>query len=284
MHGKRNRKFWQKCTGSLKDNRNISRMNIFRRLLFGCLLLTGAFTASAQLQMRVTKTDSAGLMVYLAANYGYAIPLADLRNETTNIMGVGADLCLKTKSNWSFETGFNYHFSGKVKGTDSLFRLITNSIGSIMDGDGQPADIDVDQRMWDMRLAAGKIFPISPYRRNAGIQVKIGGGYSQRYIYIKNPDNRVAALNGEYKKGYDRLTGGFSLYQFLGYVHLSKSQYTCFYIGMEATECFSKRLREWDFSLMGKDERSFTDVLVGIKAGWIIPLYKKEYQDAYYFR
>ena len=255
-----------------------------RQLIGSGLLLLCCASASAQMQMRVSKMDSAGLMVYTAANYCYALPFADLRNETTNFMGVGTDLALKSRSNWSLEAGFNYSFSGKVKGTDSLFKWLINSIGSIMDGDGQPADIDVDQRLWSLRLAAGKIFPVSPNYRNAGIQAKLGIGYSQRYVYIKNPENRVAALTDEYKKGYDRLTGGFSLYQFFGYVHLSKSQYTCFYIGMEATECFSKRLREWDFSLMGKDERTFTDVWVGLKAGWIIPLYKKEYQDTYYFR
>ena len=255
-----------------------------RRLLFGFLMLTGAFPASAQLQMRVSKTDSAGMMVYTAANYCYALPLADLRSETSGFMGVGADLCLKSKSNWSFETGFNYYFSGKVKGTDSLFKMLINSSGSIMDGDGQPAEIDVDHRMWSLRFTIGKTFPVSLQQRNSGIQAKLGGGFTQRYVYIKNPDNRVAALSGEYKKGYDRLTGGLSLYQFLGYVHLSRTQYTCFYIGIEATESFSRRQREWDFSLMGKDERTFTDIYAGIKAGWIIPLYKKEYQDTYYFR
>jgi hypothetical protein len=256
---------------------------MFRRLA-ACALLLWCTSLPAQLQMRISRVDSAGMMVFTAANYCYSTPLADLAKETSGIMGVGADLGMKTRSNWSLETGFNYYFSGKVKGTDSLFQWITNSTGAIMDGDGQPAEIDVDQRMWNMRIATGKIFPVSPNYRNAGIQTKIGIGYTQRYIYIKNPDNRVAALSGEYKKGYDRLTGGFSLYQFLGYVHLSSTQYTCFYIGIEAMECFSKRQREWDFSIMGKDNRSFTDILVGIKAGWVIPLYKKEYQDTYYFR
>ena len=254
------------------------------RGLAACVMLLCCTSLPAQLQMRVSKVDSAGLMVYTAANYCYASPLADLRNETAGFMGVGADLALKLKSNWSIETGFNYFFSGKVKGTDSLFKLITNSNGYIMDGDGQPAEIDVDHRMWDMRLTVGKIFPVSPSHRNSGIQAKLGCGYAQRYVFIKNPDNRVAALSGEYKKGYDRLTGGFTLYQFLGYIHLSRTKYTCFYAGIEAYECFSHRQRDWDFSLMRKDDRSFTDVWVGIKAGWVIPLYKKEYQDTYYFR
>lgn len=234
--------------------------------------------------MKVSKTDSAGLIVYTAANYCYTIPLMDLQKETANITGVGMDLGVKLKSNWTFEAGFNYYFSGKVKGTDSLFRLITNSNGSIMDGDGQPGDIDIDQRIWNLRAQLGKIFPILPDYRNSGIQLKLGVGYTQRYIYIKNPENRVAALTDEYKKGYDRLTGGFTLYEFLGYTHMSRTKYTCFYLGVEAIQSFTHRQREWDFSLMRKDGQTFTEVMVGLKAGWIIPLYKKEYQDTYYFR
>ena len=247
-----------------------------------CLFCLG--NAFCQTQMKVSKTDSAGLIVYTAANYCYNFTLADLQQESANIMGVGMDLGVKLRSNWTFEAGFNYYFSGKVKGTDSLFRLITNNSGSIMDGDGQPAEIDVDQRIWNLRAQVGKIFPIHPEYRNSGIQFKLGAGYGQRYVYIKNPENRVAALTEEYKKGYDRLTAGFTLYEFIGYTHMSRTRYTCFYIGVEATEAFTHRQREWDFSLMGKDGRSFTDVMVGIKGGWIIPLYKKEYQDTYYFR
>lgn len=238
----------------------------------------------AQLQMRVSKVDSAGLIVYTAAHYGYFLTMGDLKNESTNLMGVGMDLGLKTKSNWSFNAGFTYCFSGNVKGTDSLFRMITNSNGSIMDGDGQPAEIDVDQRLWSLRAEAGKIFPVSHNHRNSGIHLKLGAGVEQRYVYIKNPENRVAALTDAYKKGYDRLTMGWTLYQFIGYTHISKTKYTCFYIGMEFMEGFSQRQREWDFSLMGQDNRTFTDITAGVKAGWIIPLYKKEYQDTYYFR
>lgn len=249
-----------------------------------CLTCMLCFSVSAQNQIKVSKVDSAGFIFYTGANYSYQLVRGDFQNESTDIMCIGLDLGLKTKSNWSFDVDFGYFFSGKVKGTDSLFRLITNQIGSIMDGDGVPADIDVDQRAWTLQANIGKIFPISKYHRNSGIQTKIGAGTMQRYIFIKNPENKVAALNNEYKKGYDRLTIGFSLHQYIGYINLSKTKYTCFYAGVELTETFSHRQREWDFSLMGKDNRSFTDIMIGFKIGWIIPLYKKEYQDTFYFR
>ena len=253
-------------------------------LLTVLCVLTVCSLQAQQMQMKVSKVDSAGMILYTAANYSYLFTLADLQKESANLMGVGVDIGLKLKSNWSFETGFNYYFSGKVKGTDTLFRFITNQSGNIMDGDGRPADIDVDQRGWSLRLAAGKVFPVSPNYRNAGIQVKLGGTLLQRYVFIKNPDNKVAALTDEYKKGYDRLTLGFGAYQFVGYFHMSKHKYASFYIGVEATETFGHRQREWDISGMGKDTRSYTDVMIGLKAGWMVPLYKKEYQDTYYFR
>lgn len=254
-------------------------------LLILCGFTTCCLKVQSQtMQMKVSKVDSAGLFVYTAAHYGYMFTMADLQKESANLMGVGADIGLKFKSNWSLDASFSYYFSGKVKGTDTLFRFITNQSGNIMDGDGAPADIDVDQRAWGLRLNVGKIFPVSPNYRNAGIQIKLGANVLQRYVFIKNPDNRVAALTDEYKKGYDRLTLGFGAYQFIGYLHMSKNKYTSFYIGVEASETFGHRQREWDFSAMGKDNRSYTDVMVGLKFGWIVPLYKKEYQDTYYFR
>ncbi len=256
-----------------------------RRLtLLALCILTVCRVQAQTMQMKVSKVDSAGLFLYTAANYSYMFTLADLQKESANLMGVGVDLGLKLQSNWSFETGFNYYFSGKVKGTDTLFRFITNQSGNIMDGDGTPADIDVDQRGWSLRIAVGKVFPISPNYRNAGIQVKLGGDLLQRYIFIKNPDNKVAALTDEYKKGYDRLTLGFGAYQFIGYFHVAKHKYASFYFGVEASETFGHRQRKWDFSGMGRDTRPYTDVMVGLKMGWIVSLYKKEYQDTFYFR
>ncbi len=254
-------------------------------LFFLVIFLPNSFVFS-QIQMKRSTTDSAGLIAYISANYSYNFILknSDLYKESTNLMGVGANLSLKTKSNWTIETGFNYYFAGKVKGTDSMFAMITNAAGLIMDGNGTAANIEVDTRGWSLRLEGGKIFPVSKKMQNAGIHTKLGVGILQRNVFIKNPDNLVACLTEEYKKGYDRLTLGVSLYQYIGYTHLSNIKYSCFYGGIEFYEIFSKRQRDYDFNLMGKDNRKFFDVLIGLKFGWIVPLYKKEYIDTYYFR
>ena len=102
-------------------------------------------------------------------------------------------------------------------------------------------------------------------------------GVMQHYLYIKNPqqpEDRVPALEPEYLKGYDRLTLGFSLNQFIGYMHLTKKNLLCFYGGVEFAEIFAKRQREYDFNLMRKDDVKLFESMIGLKIGWIIPLYK----------
>jgi len=250
------------------------------------LLCSLVLKVHSQIPIRQSRVDSAGLIAYLSANYSYNFILknSDLYQESGNIMGIGTNLSLKTKSNWTVETGFNYYFAGKVKGVDSLFSMITNSSGLIIDGNGVPADIEVDTRAWSLRLEGGKIFPLSQKARNAGLHVKLGVGVLQRYIFIKNPYNLVMQLKEEYKKGYDHLTLGITLYQFIGYTRLSYNKFSCFYGGVEFYEVFSKRQREYDFNLMGKDNRKFFDAMIGLKFGWIIPLYKQENVGTYYFK
>ena len=265
---------------------NIFKCNSKQRIGLIIVIYFSVQSGYAQRQMRISKVDSAGLIAYISANYAYNFILksSDLFQESGNLMGAGVNFSLKPKSNWTIETGFNYYFSGKVKGVDSLFSMLSNNAGLYMDGNGTAADIEVDTRAWSLRLEGGKIIPVSKRSLNTGIHVKCGIGVLQRYIFIKNPDNLIPGLTKEYKKGYDRLTLGFTLYQYIGYTRLSNTKFACFYGGFEFYEVFSKRQREYDFNLMGKDNRKFFDTMIGLKFGWIIPLYKKEYIDTYYFR
>lgn len=250
-------------------------------LLFGFIL-----SSYSQIPIRLSRVDSAGFMVYLSANFSYNFILksSDLYQESGDLMGIGTNISMKTASNWTLESGFNYYFAGKVKGIDSLFSMIRNSSGLIIDGNGVPADIEVDTRAWSLRVEGGKIFPLNQTARNGGLHLKVGIGVLQRFVFIKNPDNLVLQLSEEYKKGYDRLTLGLTLYQYIGYTRLSYNKYACFYGGLEFYEIFSKRQRAYDFNLMGKDNRTFFDAIIALKFGWIIPLYKKDNVNTYYFR
>jgi len=113
-------------------------------------------------------------------------------------------------------TNRNPFIFGSTIKYDSLFHLIKTSGDYIIDGDGMYADVRTYQRGYTLMGKAGKIFSIFNDNPNSGLLVMIGGGFMQHKIRIENPGNTVPQLKGDYKKGYDKLTNGPALSQFIG--------------------------------------------------------------------
>lgn len=245
----------------------------------------------SQLEIRVSRVDSAGLFVFLSPNFTYNIVMADLKKEFKNNLAIGADVGVKLKSNWSIDFGFKYYFGGEAHQhvIDSSFKNIVVDGFFITSSGTATTDITFEFRGVSFHLQAGKIIPVTKRYRNSGIWLKAGLGVTQHFMNIKNLENAIPHLmsgkNGpEYKKGYDRLTIGFSLYQFIGYAHFNKRNLFCAYAGVEFFENFAKRQREYDYSLMRKDDSKLFEVMIGFKIGWIIPLYKHDPNAVFYYR
>jgi len=259
-----------------------------KKCLFFFVVCIGFFSVKgySQLEIRVSKTDSAGLFVFLAPNFTYNIVLADLKKEYKNNLAIGADLGVKMKNNWSIDFGFKYYFSGYAKDAliDSTFKHLVVD-GFFIDSRGMATtDIGFEFRGVSFHLQGGKIIPVSQRFRNSGIWLKCGIGVTQHFMNIKTPQEEIRSLSGEYKKGYDKLTLGFSLYQFVGYAHMTKRNLFCLYGGVEFFENFAKRQRDYDYSLMRKDDTKRFEAMVGFKIGWIIPLYKHDPNAVFHYR
>jgi hypothetical protein len=245
----------------------------------------------SQIETRVSKTDSAGLFIILTPNFTYNIVLADLHKDYGNNLAIGADIGFKLKSNWSIDFGFKYYFGGKVSQDliDSTFKNLRVD-GYFISSNGVATDeIEVEFRGTSFHFQVGKIIPVTKRYRNSGIWIKAGIGLTQHLMNIKNPENKVYSLSSKkgapnYKAGYDKLTIGFSLYQFIGYAHMNKRNLFCMYGGVEFMENFAKRQRQYDYSLMGKDNSKRFEAMVGFKIGWIIPLYRHNPYTVFYYR
>jgi hypothetical protein len=258
-----------------------------RRFLFFvfCVILLGT-KGFAQIETRIPRTDSAGLFVMLNPNFTYNIVMADLKKDFGNNLAIGTDIGIKMKSNWSIDFGFKYYFGGKVSQTliDSTFKYLTVDGHFISNTGAATGEIEVEFRGVSFHLQGGKIIPVTKRYRNSGIWIKAGVGVTQHFMNIKNPENRVYFLDKEYRKGYDKLTIGFSLYQFIGYAHMNQRNLFCIYGGIEFMENFAKRQREYDFSLMRKDDGKRFETMIGFKIGWIIPLYRHNPNTVFYYR
>jgi hypothetical protein len=216
------------------------------------------------------------------ASYSYQFPGGDLSKRFLSNNSIGGSFLYKTKHNWLIGAEGSFMFRDTIKETEILDSISTSD-GAIIDGNGTYADIRLYERGFYTGIKGGKIFPVFGPNKNSGIVVMIGAGLLQHKIRIENTDNTAPQIKGNYKKGYDRLTNGFALSEFVGYMYLGNSRLVSFYAGFELMQAWTKNRRSYNFDLMGPDNTKRLDMLNGLRIGWIIPLYKRTPDKYYYY-
>ena len=58
-------------------------------------------------------------------------------------------------------------------------------------------------------------------------------------------------------------------------MYLSNNRLTNFYAGFEFNEGFTKGVRGYQYDTMQSDGAKRTDVQIGFRIGWALPLYKR---------
>ena len=232
----------------------------------------------AQWQVR----DSSLFNPHVTVGYGYSSPGGDLANRFGNNGSIELGFHIKDKKNWYYGVQFNYLFGNKVREPNFLSNLLTSQ-GEILDEQGQIATVFIQERGFNVFVDGGKLFPIIGPNKNSGLLLTAGVGLLQHKIRIEHQEAKITQLEGDYLKGYDRLTNGLSLNQFIGYYHLSNNRLLNFYIGAQATEGFTKSRRDWNLDTQSKDSSHRLDLLYGLRAGWILNLYKRAPNDYYIY-
>ncbi len=240
-----------------------------------------SFFIAGQGFSQVNLKDSIISTSLIQATYSFQIPGNDLSERFLSDNAIGLGYLYKTRKNWFFGADGFFMFRDTIKET-GILDSITTSDGNIIDGNGTFAEVHLYERGFHIGFEAGKLFPVWGPNQNSGIIVMGGMGLLQHKIRIENRDNTASQITGDYKKGYDRLTNGLALSQFIGYMYLGNSKLVSFYAGIEIIEAFTQNRRSYNFDLMGPDNTKRMDLLYTIKVGWIIPLYKRS-PDAFYY-
>ncbi len=237
-----------------------------------------AFRSAAQVNVR----DSAIYTPIVYGAYGFHFLGGDIADRFGPSSTIGAGLGYKTKGNMYFGAEYNYLWGGKVKGGNEILAEILTSDGQIISQSGEYAIFQYMQRGHMINAEVGKLFPVFSSNPNSGIMLKLGLGYLQHRMFVSVQENTALQLRDDYKKGYDRLTSGFSLTQFVGYMFLGDTRIWNFYGGLEFSQAWTKNRRDWNFDTRAKDDSQKLDLFFGIKIGWVIPLYRQAPQDYYY--
>jgi len=239
------------------------------------------FLASNAFSQSISPKDSLSFFS-LSTNIGIQIPASDIANRFGVNSNIGLGILYKKKSNLLLGISGNFLFGNNVK-EDNLINGILNENEQIVDYNGQIATIRIFERGFQAYGHIGKIFPVFNSNPNSGIILLLGSGVLQHKIFYESIGERTPQLSDEYKKGYDRLSNGLSLNQFIGYIHFNNNKKINFYAGFDFSQAWTKNRRSYNFDTMSADNTLYFDSLNGFKTAWILPLYKKSKNQFFYY-
>ncbi|NOX87356.1 MAG: hypothetical protein GXO86_15595 [Chlorobi bacterium] len=245
------------------------------------VLLIVAFMAGQLMAQRdVRDTTVAAFIPYFS--YAFQLPGGDIADRYGNNSTIGGGLFYKTRKNLLFSADVNFIFGSQIKIADTVLSMVETQDGHIIDGNGVYAQYALYERGYSINFRIGKIFTVLNPNPNSGILVMGGLGYLVHRLKIDNQYRTAPQISGDYAKGYDRLTGGITISEFVGYYFMGRKRVLNFYGGFEFYQAFTRSRRDYVFDQMKKDNNNYIDLFYGIKVGWMIPIYNRA-PDKYYY-
>ncbi len=211
------------------------------------------------------------LRSHLSFEYGGQIPFADMADRFGANFNLGSQFeVLHSGNHWLMGMKGYYLFGTTLK--EDVISILRSPDGQVIGNDGAPATIGLRERGFFIGPYCGKLFVLNENKPHAGIKLQIGAGLLQHHVRIQDDTRTVVQLSGEYRKGYDRLTNGLAGYAFIGYQHLDPNKRINFLVGFDITLASTISRRDFDFNLMRRDDARRTDILAGVRIGWILPI------------
>lgn len=249
-------------------------------LLSSCFLFTNGQDTNTESDPKETK-HKGNKMWNLDVTGNIDFPAGDMAKRYGTSYRIGPSVKYKTKSNWIFGASFEFIVGNKFR-EDSLIWNVKSQQGGIISNQGDLLNIGAFLRGYKCGIMFGKILPILAANPNSGLTTLSGIGFMQHRINFFDRDNAIPHFREEYEKGYDRLTNGAYISEFLGYSYYSKNKAINFYAGFEAVWGLTRGRRDYTFDLQRADNASRNDILLGFKLGWVLPIYRKNVEETYY--
>jgi hypothetical protein len=243
-----------------------------------CFLFAIA-TAKGQVNVR----DSAATAWMIGAHFsGFAVA-GDLADRYGAVFGPTLSVGKKTQGNWLFGVEGTFFFSGEVNNLTDIFGDLLSEQGYFIGLNGEYAAIEFQHRGWYGGAYFGKILPVLNPNPNSGLFFKVGFGYLQNKIFIRDPQGAYPQLIGDYGAGYDRLYSGISLRQEFGYLNSGNDRTVNFMVSFDFIQGFTSNARQFNWDQRAFDLESTLDLYFGLRLTWFLPIYDKNRQKFYYY-
>jgi len=246
------------------------------------LLLVSLFVVVGIFAQEIDKpTGKKGVLIGVNANLIFSG--RDLAKRFGAAQSVAPYFGYKTSNNWTIATTGGALYGNNVK-EDSLLKPLETADGTLIGIDGFFTQVNLFERGYFIKAEVGKTFPLNTTNLNSGITFNAGIGFLQHKIKIIDLDRLVPSLFGDYLKGYDRLSNGLLLSQFIGYTYYGESSFINFYAGFEFMQGFTQSRRDYNFNQMRADTDKRLDLMYTIRAGWVIPIFNSIGKSKKYYK
>ncbi|MEO5673464.1 MAG: hypothetical protein ABIQ74_02350 [Chitinophagales bacterium] len=251
-----------------------------QKIFFIIILLTFLRSNILNAQPGTNIIDTAVNAKLLSLSYAFQVPFADMASRFGSNHNIGTAFTFKMAHNLMIGAEGNFLFGGNIR-EDTIIDGLFTSQGFFIGTNGIAESVILFERGFSFFGKAGKLFTVGGSNPNSGLNVMVGAGFLQHKIKIDDPDKAVPFVDGEYSKGYDRLTNGFAISQYAGYLHLDARRFLNFNAGIEIIEAFTQNRRDFNFDQMKKDDSERVDILLSFKLSWVLPFYGKGEQRFY---
>ncbi len=242
------------------------------------------FIAPALAQKKFKKNElqesrNKGKLTAIHITVGGHLPAADMAKRFGKNGALGTGFELMSANNWF--GGVEGHFFFGTDPQEDPLAILRTPEGDIIGRDQALAGVALRERGFYAGVTGGKLITFKKETRS-GLRLSLGAGWTQHKFRLQDNTQTVNQITDAYAKGYDRLTGGPALQQFIGWQHLGRLRRTNWIIGLEFNQGFTNTLRSWDFSTMRKLDQSRLDLRFGIRAAWTLPIYVAKAASIYY--
>lgn len=212
---------------------------------------------------------------FLSLHYGTQLPELNYKSRFGPSLRPTAVVSYQPENTlnvWSV-TGF-FQFGTLVK--EDIFSNLLTPEGYLIGNDKNPAAIQLRQRSWFLGAGKGWRFKEKSNFLNRMIMDVYGGFFQHKIRIQEDPARLVPQINGEYKKGYDRLSNGPGIQFNMSYNPTANPALTRFVVGLDLFAAHTINRRPVNFNTGLPDKSSFWVLLPGIHLGYH---FKKVFKD-----
>ncbi|HEY1031932.1 MAG TPA: hypothetical protein VGD89_09175 [Flavipsychrobacter sp.] len=219
--------------------------------------------------------------VVFTINAGLDQPGGDMAKRFGTSYRLGGGVMYKTASNWMFGPKIDFIVGNKIK-EDSLMINLKDANGFLIDQNGYRKGVGTFERGYMIGVQAGKIFNFGKKSSDNGLLALTSVGFMQHKINIFERSADIVQINKENRKGYDRLTNGIFIEEYIAYTYFANDGLINFHIGLDITAGFTKGRRDYLYDVMRPDDKQRIDILFGIRGGWYIPIFKRKSEEFFF--